>query len=153
VPQGFVVEEFAQQIDVLPTVLHLIGLDEETPAVHGRALLRSGRATAGPPFVIAERFRPDLEGLRRRLRARDLRLCDVRERAIRTRREKYIWRSDEANELYDLVQDPGERRNLMPEGGDRARPLRGQLFDWLASVERFTADDAGVAEEGELCHA
>ena len=41
----------------------------------------------------------------------DALMAEIRER-IRTKREKFIWRSDEANELYDLAADPdGSRAN------------------------------------------
>ena len=53
-------------------------------------------------------------------------------RSIRTRREKLVWQSDEANALYDLARDPGERRNLAGAQPERADRLRRALFDWLA---------------------
>lgn len=139
VPQGFVVDEIAQHVDVLPTILHLAGVPEGEAAVHGRPLLQHGRVTPGPGFAIAECFRPDLDALRKRLGAAEVRRADVRQRAIRTRRDKYIWRSDEDNELYDVTADPHERRNLVALERERAARLRAQLFDWLAATDRGAA--------------
>ena len=147
VPQGFVVEEVAQHVDLLPTILQLVDLEERTPVTHGRALLRCGQATEGPGFAVAECLRPDLEALRKRRPGVDLRRFDIRQRAIRTRREKYIWRSDEANEIYDLVADPGEQCDLSIADPARAQRLRSQLFAWLGSIERRAPEERGTADE------
>ncbi len=140
IPKGFIVEEAAQLTDVLPTVLAVLELGNADSRVQGRALLVEGQATPGPEFTIAEKFRPNLSAFRRRFPDFDTRPYDVRKKAIRTRREKFIWHSDEANEFYDLVRDPGEKENLIASAPERVEPLRRQLFDWLASIERFDAD-------------
>jgi len=141
VPQGFVVEDLAQNTDVLPTLLHLLGISADRERFQGRVLLERGRATAGPGFVIAERYRADLDALRQRCPGFDVRPVDVRLKAIRTKRDKFIWHSDEGNELYDLSADPDERVNLADTAVDRADELRRQLFDWLAAVDKFQADE------------
>lgn len=145
-PQGFVVEEIAQTVDVLPTVLHLAGLDHEAPPVQGRVLVDEGRASKGPSFAIAERFRPDVGTLARAGVAIDLRRSEVRLRAIRGRREKFVWRSDEDNAYYDLAADPGERRNRLRADDEHARALRRHLFDWLAG-QRPAAPVAPAGDE------
>jgi arylsulfatase A-like enzyme len=145
VPQGFVVEDLAQTTDIAPTVLRLLDITDDGARMQGRALLDGGRATAGPAFAIAERFRPNLSVLRQRFPQFDTRFLDVRTKTIRTRREKFIWRSDEANEFYDLAVDPGERTNLIEHAAERADALRRQLFDWLADVEKFETDDSDPA--------
>jgi hypothetical protein len=67
-------------------------------------------------------------------------------KAIRTKREKFVWHSDEANELYDLAADPAEVRNLVEHDGPRADRLRRQLFDWLAEVQRFDTPDSDIGD-------
>ncbi|HVO23179.1 MAG TPA: sulfatase [Candidatus Margulisiibacteriota bacterium] len=146
VPQGFAVDELAQTTDVFRTVLRLAGIRHDDTLCEGRALLDAARATPGPPFVVAERFRPDLSAARRARPDVDYRAYDVRMKAIRTRREKFVWRSDEANELYDLVSDPAEVRNLVEQDGARADLLRRQLFDWLAEVQCHDANDSDVGD-------
>jgi len=141
-PQGFVVDELAATTDVLPTILALLGLPEESGRLHGRACLEAGRVTAGPAFTVAERFRPNLDAIRQQFPQCDLRPFDVRQKAIRTRHEKFVWRSDEANELYDLRADPSEARNLIEREPARADSLRRQLFDWLAAVEKCETVEA-----------
>ena len=145
VPQGFVVEDLAQTTDIAPTIMRLLDIADDTAQMQGRALLDGGRATAGPAFIVSERFRPDLSVLQQRFPNFDARFLDVRTKAIRTRREKFTWRSDEANEFYDLAVDPGERTNLIGQAAERADALRRQLFDWLAAVEKFETDDSAPA--------
>jgi arylsulfatase A-like enzyme len=151
-PQGFVVDELAATTDVLPTILALLGIPEDTGRVQGRALIDAGRATPGPGFTITERFRPNLTAFRQRFPRCDIRPFDVRQKAIRTRREKFIWRSDEANALYDLRADPGETQNLIEREPGRADALRRQLFDWLAAVEKCEAIEDAPELGGLLRH-
>lgn len=140
-PQGFVVDELAATTDVLPTILALLGIAAESGRFHGRARLEAGRVTPGPAFTVAERFRPNLDVFHQRFPQCDMRAFDVRQKVIRTRHEKFLWRSDEANELYDLRADPAESQNLIEQAPARAESLRRQLFDWLAGVEKFEAAD------------
>lgn len=147
VPQGFVSEEVAQSIDLMPTILRLAGV-EPPEGLHGHALLERGRATRGPDFAVAERYRPRLTGLLRKFPGLDVRGLDVREKAIRTRRYKYVWRSDECNAFFDLQADPGESANLIESYGAEAEALRERLFDWLASVEKFDFHGAEDAASG-----
>ncbi|AQG80871.1 sulfatase [Spirosoma montaniterrae] len=59
--------------------------------------------------------------------------------AARTDRYKYIFNYGvwDANELYDLQNDPGEVNNLIrsPQHQDIARQLRGELFTWLETTQ------------------
>lgn len=125
VPSGFTVDEFAQLTDLLPTVTALTGCAD--PGItQGRPLFRGSGATVGPTAVFAEAFRMGPHGVRRK--------------AIRTRREKLIWQSDEDNTLYDLIRDPEEQWNVAPTDPERADRLRRALFDALAAGERWGAD-------------
>jgi len=145
-PQGFVVDELAQTTDLFPTVLQLAGIGHAETVGVGRALFDAARATPGPAFVVAERFRPDLSAARRARPDFDWRPYDVRMKAIRTKREKFIWHSDESNELYDLASDPAQVRNLIDHDDPRADLLRRQLFDWLAEVQRLDTGGSNVSE-------
>lgn len=143
IPQGFVVEEIAQTVDIAPSILSALGLPPAA-AMQGRPLFAEGRATTGPEFAVAERFRPDLAGLRRRFPDVDARRWDVRMKALRSRSEKFIWRSDEDNELYDLGADPAERDNRRDLDVAHADELRRKLFDWFAA--NGAATPSGVEE-------
>lgn len=60
-------------------------------------------------------------------------------RMIRGERWKYVrhWHANGMDELYDLVKDPGERRNLARRGDQRARieDLNRRLVAWMQSIE------------------
>ncbi|MFI5366392.1 MAG: sulfatase [Candidatus Binatia bacterium] len=148
VPQGFVVDELVQTTDILPTILGVLNLPADGIPMHGRSLLDAGRVTPGPAFAISERYRPHVAALRRRFPEFDTRPVDVRQKAIRTKREKFIWHSDEANEYYDLVADPGETTNSIESASERADALRRQLFNWLATVEKFESEEPEPALDG-----
>ena len=145
IPQGFVIDEVAQTTDILPTILALAGIPDDSEGIQGRPLLEDGRATRGPEMAISERFRPDLSAVQRHATTFDARPFDVRSKAIRTKRAKYVWRSDEANELYDLRSDPAETQNLIDRNQSEADQLRRQLFDWLATVGNFEADESATS--------
>lgn len=148
IPAGFAVEEFAQPVDLLPTIAALTGCALDAP-VQGRALLTVSGATVGPRLVIAEAFRPAASGAAPAGPRHEGGAADVRRKAIRTRREKFVWQSDEANALYDLARDPGERRNLADTQPERADHLRRQLFDWLADSQRWALEHRlSVADAG-----
>jgi arylsulfatase A-like enzyme len=137
VPQGFVGEEIAQLTDICPTVLRLLDVGAGAASFPGRPLFEEGRATKGPTYTVSERFRPNLRAVRQRFPDFDTRPLEVRAKAIRTLRQKFVWHSDEANELYDLVADPGETHNLIDRDAGPADALRRQLFDWLSAVEKY----------------
>jgi arylsulfatase A-like enzyme len=93
--------------DVLPTLLDLIGLGNNSLSMHGRG------------------FRPVLEG-----DADDHRQHVITgyhagiDRCVRDQRLSLILRPpDEPDELYDLVEDPKEQRNLIDSHHDEARRL------------------------------
>lgn len=128
-PGGFVVEEFCQLSDVCPTLLHLAGCGEEHwPPGCGRALVCGDRATAGPKAVVVEEYR--------RSSTAKLHAFAGRRRLLRTSRYRFVWRSDEAPELYELVATSGQPRDLALCRPDVAAALRAELFDWLAVQQR-----------------
>lgn len=97
--------------DLLPTLLEVLGVGEDPGAMHGRSfapvLVR--RSDAHREAIITGYH----EGI---------------DRCIRTPRWSYIERpAGEPDELYDLVDDPGERRNLIGAHPEEAQRL-GRLF-------------------------
>jgi len=113
-------------VDVLPTLLDLLNLHpmREAPPLQGisRApnLLGNG-SVGGAQEVFGEtnvgdKVNPQTDA-----------------RMIRTRRWKYIWRLEDTDELYDLVEDPNELRNLATAKEQRivVEALREQLAVWM----------------------
>lgn len=101
--------------DLMPTLLGLAGVaNPRADRLPGRslaALLRGGPEPADAPVVVFDEYGPV--------------------RMIRTGDWKYVHRYQTGqHELYDLVNDPGETRNLYGDGL-RARALRGELQAWF----------------------
>jgi arylsulfatase A-like enzyme len=58
-------------------------------------------------------------------------------RCIRTKSGKFIHRTEGfPGELYDLANDPGERRNLVddPNFAERERELKAQMDEWFGGL-------------------
>ena len=123
----------ARSIDVLPTILDLLGVAAAAPpGLPGRSLaeaIRGGAAGPAPPSY-AETLFPRLH-----FDCADL-------RSVRVGGWKYI--DAPRPELYDLRADPGERANLFAREGTRARAMRSRLLDVLGgSPESAVIGQAG----------
>jgi arylsulfatase A-like enzyme len=70
-------------------------------------------------------------------------------RMIRTERYKYISKSSQQDELYDLAEDPGELVNLVRSRSDLARTMSDQLEEWERGLgdSRIEADEVEYDEE------
>ena len=125
---GTVIQHMVQNIDVAPTVLELAGWT--TPKnMDGRSILPllQQKEIAWRDAVFYEYYwewnfphTPTVHG-------------------IRTDRYKYIhyhgiWDTDE---LYDLQEDPEERRNLInhPDQQERIKALSDRLWNWLEETD------------------
>ncbi|MFN0150315.1 MAG: sulfatase [bacterium] len=144
--RGARVREQVRQIDIMPTILALVGM--ETPAgVEGASLLSAdGAPLAGPPRVAFADAYPEPTRPTRYMRA------------VRLPHAKLIhdihagtWR------MYDLAADPGEERDLrasaIASAGTGTNASGGAvatthaLFDSLASALFTHAESAGEVEE------
>ncbi len=121
---GTRVPQLVQNIDLGPTILEAAGV-AAPEGLDGRSFLRlftdPGQAWRDAVFYeyYWERNYPQTPTVH----------------GVRTDRYKYIryhgiWDTDE---LYDLVEDPREMRNLIvaPEHAQRVREMNGRLFAWL----------------------
>jgi N-acetylglucosamine-6-sulfatase len=122
-PAGSQIGGLALSIDIAPTVLDIAGapIGEH---IQGRSLvsLLEGSATHWRESVLIEFYTYENPFPW---------LLDMDYRALRTTRYKYIhWmQHPDENELYDLVEDPFETRNLIddPRLADVVRELRAEL--------------------------
>jgi len=132
-PEGRIVESQARTIDIVPTVLDLLGF--EAPAgVQGASLVPRARGEETGPAPPAysesgrnfykENPRQYVEGVAGKWRM------------VRTDRYKLILIPREPGalwELYDLEADPGETKNIVAERPDVAAGLRSTLLGLLGS--------------------
>ncbi|MEN6301917.1 MAG: sulfatase/phosphatase domain-containing protein, partial [Armatimonadia bacterium] len=130
---GRVREQFAEQVDLMPTVLELCGVG--APAgVQGQSLvplLRDETAGGKDCVLLQERHAPDLL-------ARGLEPESVWQVAVRTKGWKLIhYVGAPYGELYDLRSDPGEFVNLWGEASylGRRRELQALLAERLAATQ------------------
>jgi arylsulfatase A-like enzyme len=105
------IDEAVQLIDLMPTILDVLGLESRTPLA-GDSMVRP----------IAERVLFAEKG---------------EEIALRARGYKLIYNLEDATaELYALRNDPDERNNLADSEPDLQQALRDHLFQWLEERRR-----------------
>jgi arylsulfatase A-like enzyme/Tfp pilus assembly protein PilF len=122
VPKGLRVKPQARAIDVLPTVLDLMG-SKTPPAAQGVSLTPAFAGKQPPPsFAYVETLYPKI----------NMRWAELR--GIRNNRWKYI-RAPKP-ELYDLVQDPAETSNVIGNHPAEARQLEANLKSVTTDVEK-----------------
>ncbi|PYQ65680.1 MAG: hypothetical protein DMF53_04895 [Acidobacteria bacterium] len=133
-----------QSIDIVPTILDLVGLPPD-PQAEGKSLqpLLRGEHPTGDRWDYA--FTES--GF-----ARDY------QRSITSERYKLVYVPDAGNrrimggrelELYDLAADPHETRNLIDERPEVAALLKRQLWRWMASGGTVAPAPAAMRVEGE----
>ena len=136
VKAGTAIEAVTRSVDLLPTVLEMLGFADRTPANSGRSLAAALGGTAlrdEPSF--AESLVPSVH----------YGWSDLR--SIRDGRWKFIRAP--RPELYDLDRDPGELANLVAIEPARVRMLRDALEARLRT-ERAPAPAAAGAISPEL---
>jgi choline-sulfatase len=134
IPVGTRLGPTVRSVDLLPTVLDLLGAPlGPGHEVSGRSLapaLRGGPAPADEA-TYAESLTPLLH----------FGWSDLR--ALREGRFKYI--AAPRPELYDLKDDPGERRNLAPASPAKAEALRAALARRLLAERSLASAPAAAA--------
>lgn len=132
-PKGKVWNAGVSLVDLAPTILQAAGVTPDLGVreagqrvtLHGRSLITEvrGKDEWTRPMVIANHSQRAIDG------------SFFDERTIRTERHKLILRKFDSRpemrpgELYDLVPDPGETRNLFANA-DLRRNLARRLAEW-----------------------
>jgi len=139
IPAGVVQEAMVSAYDFMPTLLEYVGL----PVPQGRN-------------IVGQSFLPILLGQTDSGRDHVVIYDEYgNTRMIRTERWKYVHRyPDGPNELWDLENDPDERRNLVDDPAYQGliRELRGEMEAWFARYVDPEVDGLkqDVTGEGQL---
>jgi arylsulfatase A-like enzyme len=157
VPAGEVVERPVELVDLFPTLLALTAPEEEVPGLEGESLapLLAGRApeadgTAPPAFFEAGGGSPTTHW-----------------RGVQDERWKLVYhpampppgRSGQAGEagdageptfeLYDLLADPLETRDVKDQHRQEARRLREVLWGWMKGTDWIRREKGFVEERSD----
>ncbi len=119
IPEGKVCDGLCSHYDFRPTLLDYLGLeDPEAGMLPGRSfagLLRGEEQQEDDYALVFDEYGPV--------------------RMIRTKEWKFVrrYQGDRSDELYDLVNDPEERENLIdrPEHAARVDQMRARLGAWF----------------------
>lgn len=128
------IPHLVQLCDLHPTILELAG-DGASEASDFKSLLGTGDA-APHAFVVGENAAPkSLDGVVMRM--------------VRDERFKYISSSNGREELYDLIEDPGESRNLAGSEPSVELQMSERLMEWESALEsgRMESEEAEYDEE------
>jgi tetratricopeptide (TPR) repeat protein len=136
VPVGLRMKQQARSIDVLPTVLELMGV----PAPQGMQGVSLAPALSGRTLPGTYSYSETLFS--------KINMGWTELRAIRTDRWKYI-RAPKP-ELYDLAEDPGETQNVIAARPAEARELAAKLEEIAASGEKVQTVMAGQRTMAQL---
>lgn len=139
IPAGVVCEELVSGYDVRPTLLEWAGLDDPDaatlPGASFAALLAGASAAGREDVVVFDEYGPV--------------------RMIRSKEWKYVHRYPYGpHELFDLQEDPEERRNLYGEAGFErvVEPMKTRLDEWFVRWADPVVDGSreAVSARGQL---
>jgi len=144
-PQGGKVGELVQTLDIFPTILDILSIDNTDVwrQNQGVSLLQIVNGKRKRLFALSEHQKP-LLSFERMLRIDpnyDFRKWYRWIKALIIGDYKYIWSSNGDDELYNLKEDPLEQNNLVDEERDKANEMRGKLYRILSSLEHRDLGD------------
>jgi len=148
--RGIVVDAFTESVDVLPTVLDVLGIPCP-PACDGASLTPFLRGEAPPKWRDAVHWELDFRTL---LAHADGALGDDPDAAafvaLRDARSLYVHFASLAPLLFDLDDDPFCRRNLLglPDGDARRARHLAELLSWRLRHEDRRLSTLRVGERG-----
>lgn len=128
------VESSVETVDLLPTLLELLGVPIGDLPVQGRNLVPSmlGRHASGERFVFSSaRCDPTRLEDRGYELAKDLQIVTIR--SPQWKLITYPGVEREYVELYDIEADPGERRNVADDTPLLVKSLLARLHEWNES--------------------
>jgi choline-sulfatase len=136
IPQGVSTNALVSGYDFMPTLLEYLGLPlpqgQNLPGQSFLPLLSRPSEPGRESVVVYDEYGPT--------------------RMIRTKEWKYVHRYPYGpHELYDLIHDPDERRNLIdePDQWKRIKEMRQWLVEWFAQYVDPAMDGARLPVTGQ----
>jgi arylsulfatase A-like enzyme len=149
-PQGLVVDEQVGMIDLVPTLLDLLGIAERAPSFQGTSILPWIEGDRdGPPTEVVCSGEVHVGGRWPPFWGQDHQNKTLyRIRSCRSEGWKYIG-DEEGNqeELYNLGLDPGETKNLAASDPDRLRQFRSIVEAHFSGLEALEPTAVGADDE------
>lgn len=119
-PQGKILENTISLIDLMPTILEIAGIKHDADLA-GKSLIP----------LIQEKEEENRTVFAEAVGRREKR------KAIITDRYKFIYFPEsQAAELYDLLNDPQEKINLVNDKPELAARLKTQLLNWIEECQK-----------------
>lgn len=151
--RGLALDSFVEGIDIVPTILDVLGLEAVPHIVEGRSLmpLVHGQGAHGWRDAVFSELDYAFRDARRVLGRR---VDECQGWMVRTARWKYVhWRGMRP-QLFDLQHDPDELVDLGDAAGPGLKGVRGEMKDRLlewqqARKVRTTIDHAAVERRTE----
>jgi len=134
-PEGLVVDDAVSLVDIFPTLADLLGLDSPatTTGASLAPLLRGASMPSRP--IIAVTYRPESF-------SEKMALIDGGFKYIRSWKDDRDW-----EELYDVVNDPGELADLAQSHSGDLERLRSEIQRRLAELSESSSVEAELSEE------
>lgn len=123
VPEEKVIKTQVSLVDILPTVLDVLGIETDAKEWQGMSIL---------PLIQGEDSNHRKEVfIESQARNKNL-------KAVRTKEFKFVYDfQTQEKELYNLVQDPAEKNNLIKTQTQKAGELEQRLMSWLQSAGKL----------------
>lgn len=122
-------KELISSLDVAPTIIDFLNVENEPESFQGQSLLSLQKKRGWRKEVFSEATRPA-----------DARIPRLRgKRVIALRTEKWKLIIDEAKnmpELYDIEKDPGEIKNLYTEEMEKVEELEEKMNRFISTQEQ-----------------
>ena len=128
--EGRRIETTVSNLDVVPTILDAVGL-EPPDGLAGRSL-----------YPVVEGAESDLPGVA-------FAAWGAKRALVEGDRKLVYDLKTETWELFDLVSDSGETRNLIAEDPEAARDLQRRLVHWIRETEKAGSVDSAAEKDQE----
>jgi arylsulfatase A-like enzyme len=143
------ISNVVQTTDIFPTIMEILNFKDQNPleGVQGESLLKNGNSR----FAISEYIapQPSIEAIRRRYPKGDFSKYDRSLTSIRSYNWKLIVPSDGKDELYNILEDPVETKNLMSIHNDIYKNMHSKIDSWIRD-NREDVEDEGTHVSAEI---